>query len=76
MDKMGPESPVASVYSEHDLRVQMRYAGVQQQQPGLVSLDDECGALVPQLAAIICAVRGSPAITSADMVMGLLYINN
>ena len=29
--------------------------------------DDECAALLPQLAPIICAVRGCPAITSADI---------
>ena len=57
MVKMWPDSPVASVY-ENDLRVEMRPAGVQQQQPGLVSLDDGCGALVPQLAAISCALQG------------------
>ena len=44
-------------YSEFDLLVQMRHAGVQQQ-PGLVSLDDGCAALVPQLAAISFALQG------------------
>ena len=65
--KMRPGSAVASVYREYDLRVQMmRSAGVQQLR-GRVSLDDECAALLPQLAPIICAVRGCPAITSVDI---------
>ena len=54
IEKMLPDSPVASVYGEHDLRVQMRSCS----RLGLVSLDDGCGALVPQLAAISCALQG------------------